>query len=398
MVFFVPMNRRVSYLASIFVWIFLCQPAHSETFPLSNTTDSVVGELRYARARNDETLIDIAREFDLGYDQIVKANPSVNRWLPDAGAEITLPQLYILPGTVRRGLVMNIAELRLYYYPTPKKGEASEVRTYPVSIGRMDWRTPLGTTKVVAKERNPAWRPPRSIREEHARDGDPLPEVIPGGHPENPLGGFALRLGIPTYLIHGVDERKSFGIGMRVTHGCVRMYPEDISQLFEVIPVNTPVLIIDEPVKVGRLGDRVFLSVHQPLDEGEDESVPPLPDIPLDHVIKQVRAHVGADVELPLELIKSITLQGDGIPQEILREHRSPQINNITAGNRPFKAQSQDDEEYSNEAYNRAISRYLTDTPAPSRTGAPELKRRTSPSAQDSNDDSEVRRYLEERY
>jgi L,D-transpeptidase ErfK/SrfK len=380
------------------VGLLLCQSAHCETFPLLNSSDSVVGEVKYARARHDETLIDIAREFDLGYDQIVKANPTVNRWLPDDGAEITLPHFYILPGTVRRGLVMNIAELRLYYYPTVKKGEASEVRTYPVSIGRMDWRTPLGTTKVVAKERNPAWRPPRSIREEHARDGDPLPEVIPGGHPENPLGGFALRLGIPTYLIHGVDERKSFGIGMRVTHGCVRMYPEDISQLFEVIPVNTPVLIIDEPVKVGRLGDRIFLSVHQPLDEGEDDNVPPLPDIPLEQVIKQVRAHVGSDTELPLELIKSITLQGDGIPREILRLDRAPHISQVTAVTRSPKVESQDDEEYSNEAYNRAISRYLMDTPSPSKTKAPELKRRTSPSLPDSNDDSEVRRYLEERY
>lgn len=393
------MVRRKKFLITVAALLSATpQISLSETFPLPPNGESVVGELRYAQVRGEETLIDIAREFDLGYDQIVKANPTVNRWLPEDGSEITVPHLYILPGTARRGLVMNIAELRLYYYPTPKKGEAAEVRTYPVSIGRMDWRTPLGTTKVTAKERNPAWRPPRSIREEHARDGDPLPEVIPGGHPENPLGGFALRLGLPSYLIHGVDERKSFGIGMRVTHGCVRMYPEDIAQLFEIVPVNTPVLIIDEPVKVGRMGDRVFLSVQQPLDEGEDDSVPPLPEISLDHVLKHVRAQLGANVELPYELIKSITAEGDGIPREILRDGNAPRANQVTAFDRAPLQQPSRGAGSTDDEYQRAIAKYLTDSPAPTQAKKPEVRRRASPALPDSSDDSEVRRYLEERY
>ena len=369
------------------------QRGECETFTLLNNQDSVVGEIRYVRSRSDETLIDIAREFDLGYDQIVKANPSINRWLPDDGAEVVLPQLYILPGATRRGLVLNISELRLYYYPPPKKGAPQEVFTYPVSIGRMDWRTPLGATKVVAKERDPAWRPPRSIREEHARDGDPLPEVIPGGSPENPLGRFALRLGLPTYLIHGVDERKSFGIGMRVTHGCVRMYPEDIAQLFELIPVNTPVMIVDEPIKIGRINDRIFLSVHQPLDEGEDENLPPLPRVSTDAVLKTIKTYLGPAASVPFDLISAITERGDGIPQEIARSidtrpNKYPEPSQVPSINSPG----------TDSAYWEAISKHF-DTPPQFLPHKPSEVKRPPPSRiTDEDVDAKVRKYMEERY
>ena len=369
------------------------QRGECETFTLLSNQDSVVGEIRYVRSRSDETLIDIAREFDLGYDQIVKANPSINRWLPDDGAEVVLPQLYILPGATRRGLVLNISELRLYYYPPPKKGAPQEVFTYPVSIGRMDWRTPLGATKVVAKERDPAWRPPRSIREEHARDGDPLPEVIPGGSPENPLGRFALRLGLPTYLIHGVDERKSFGIGMRVTHGCVRMYPEDIAQLFELIPVHTPVMIVDEPIKIGRINNRIFLSVHQPLDEGEDENLPPLPRVSTDAVLKTIKTYLGPAASVPFDLISAITERGDGIPQEIARSidtrpNKYPEPSQVPSINSPG----------TDSAYWEAISKHF-DTPPQFLPHKPSEVKRPPPSRiTDEDVDAKVRKYTEERY
>lgn len=355
-----------------------------------------MGDIRYVEARSDETLIDIAREFDLGYDQIVKANPAINRWLPDDGAKVSIPQLYILPGTVRRGLVLNIAELRLYFYDTPKKGQPTEVLTFPVSIGRMDWRTPLGTTKVVAKERNPAWRPPRSIREEHARDGDPLPEVIPGGSPENPLGSFALRLGIPTYLIHGVDARKAFGIGMRVTHGCVRMYPEDIERLFGLVSVNTPVVIVDEPIKLGRLGERVFLSVHQSLDEGEDESLPPLPPIPVERVIARVREQLGPTVDLPLELIRSIAEEGDGIPHEIARSpipspRNEPRVA-VPVQQRVGGTDSLDD------SYYRGLAKHFDEPPTFLQPHLTQAERRAPAPAPDAAEDAAVRRYVEDRY
>lgn len=373
--------------------------ARAERFPLESPEVSVVGQIRQAKARADDTLIDIAREFDLGYDQIVSANPDVNRWIPGESTIVTLPSQYILPGAVRKGLVLNIAELRLYFYPPTPKGSAPEVLTYPVSIGRMDWRTPLGITKVVRKERDPIWRPPPSIRAEHAREGDELPEYIAGGDPTNPLGRFALRLGLPSYLIHGVDERKAFGIGMRVTHGCIRMYPEDIEELFELVPANTQVTIIDQPIKVGRVGDRIFLSVHQPLDEGEDESLPPLPRVTVGQVMHHLTTQIRLDTDVDTTSLRRIVKAGDGIPHEVARVSDFERYRQPTRGTSEVKQPSKVTDEYQ-----KALSRYLqssdeetessrSDTPAP-----PVAPRRQPRSQYEEVDDSAVRQYLEDRY
>jgi L,D-transpeptidase ErfK/SrfK len=250
---------------NLFLIFFLFIPLFSlaERFPLPLYGEDVIGEFATTRARGDETLLDIAREFSLGYEQITKVNPKVNRWVPGDGTKVLLPKLYILPSKGREGLVLNLSELRLYYFPK----DEPYVYTYPVSVGRMDWKTPLGETKVVRKDRDPPWYPPASIKAEHAADGDPLPDMIPGGIPENPLGRFALRLGIPGYLIHGTDERKSFGIGMRVTHGCVRMYPEDVAEVFSLVPVGTKTFLIDEPIKVGWSKGELFLEAHLPFED-----------------------------------------------------------------------------------------------------------------------------------
>jgi L,D-transpeptidase ErfK/SrfK len=385
--------------SSVLLAIVHLAAAHSawcERIVLESSTDSVIGELRLVRAREDETLVDIAREFDLGYDQIVKANPRVNRWIPGEGTEVILPQSYILPSAARRGVVLNIAELRLYYYPAAGKGTPQEVLTYPVSIGRMDWRTPLGETKVVKKERDPAWRPPASIREEHARDGEPLPEVIPGGAPDNPLGRFALRLGIPSYLIHGVDERKAFGIGMRVTHGCIRMYPEDIEYLFDLVPTGTPVLIVNQPIKVGRRGDQVFLSVYQPLDDGENEDAPPPPRVTVDEVMEYLRKQLGRDISVNVDDIFQITEEGDGIPHEIAR---APGAYGVDGGAAVSQLPSASRRERSlNEEYDEAMSRYLDKPPARVPQRPTEVENRGVRTPDLSEDDDAIRRYLEERY
>ena len=152
----------------------------------------------------------------------------------------------------------------MYFYPRTRRGEISSVTTHPISIGRMDWRTPLGTTKIVAKTKDPVWRPPESIKAEHAAQGDPLPDVVPAG-PDNPLGLYAMRLGLPGYLIHGTN--KPLGVGMRVSHGCVRMLPEDIEKLFPQIKVGLPVYIINQPVKFGWLADTFFIEAHPQLEE-----------------------------------------------------------------------------------------------------------------------------------
>ena len=233
--------------------------APASTFVLPDDSTSVVGEMQSMTARSDETLLDIARRFSVGYEEIRLANPDVDPWLPGEGARVVLPTRYVLPDTPRRGIVLNLAEMRLYYFPRPRRGEQPTVVTYPVSIGRRDWQTPLGRTTIAAKAEDPAWYPPESIRAEHAAKGDPLPRVVPPG-PDNPLGRHALRLGLPGYLIHGTN--KPFGIGMRVSHGCVRMHPDDIKAIFDRVPVGAPVHIINQPVKAGWIDDVLYVEVH----------------------------------------------------------------------------------------------------------------------------------------
>ncbi len=242
-------------------------PAAAEVYELPPVGQDVVGSVITIKARDDDTLLDIARRHGLGYEDIVRANPGVDTWIPGAGTDVVLPTRYVLPPGPRNGVVLNLAEYRLYYYPPAKDGQPAQVMTYPISIGRMDWATPLGRTKVTQKVRNPSWYPPASIRAEHAEMGDPLPRIVPPG-PDNPLGDRAMRLGIPGYLIHGTN--RPAGVGMRVTHGCIRMFPEDIGFLFDRIAVNTPVRIINEPVKIGWDGERLVVEVHETL-----ESAPP---------------------------------------------------------------------------------------------------------------------------
>jgi L,D-transpeptidase ErfK/SrfK len=241
----------------------------AETFVRPPADVDLIGEIRDVAAAHEDTLLDIARRYSIGQDEIVLANPAVDRWLPGEGTRVVVPSRYILPNAERRGLVLNVPEMRLYYYPPAQPGRSEVVQTYPASIGRMDWKTPLGKTKVVAKTKHPDWRPPESIRREHAAEGQPLPKLVPAG-PDNPLGDYAIRLGLPGYLIHSTN--KPYGVGMRVTHGCVRMYPEDIEVLFPEIPVDTPVQIVNQPIKTGWLGETLFVEIHPPLDENRADT------------------------------------------------------------------------------------------------------------------------------
>ncbi len=242
----------------------LAVDARAETYPLPAPGESVVGEIRVQETNAADTLSDIARAYHVGYDQIVQANPSVDPWLPGEGTRVVVPTQHMLPDAPREGLVLNLPELRLYYYPPRKRGQAATVMTFPVSIGRLDWRTPLGLTRIKTKVKNPEWRPPASIKAEHAQDGEALPDVFPPG-PDNPLGEYALRLAREGYLIHGTN--RPYGIGMRVTHGCVRLYPEDIALLFREVPVDTPVHILDQPNKAGWRDGKLYLESHPPLEE-----------------------------------------------------------------------------------------------------------------------------------
>jgi len=237
---------------------------------------SVVGSDTHMTAVYQDTLLDIARRNSLGYYEIIRANPGVDMWLPGEGKDIMLPGRRILPPGPREGIVVNLPEHRLYYYPKPKKGEKPVVITYPVSIGKMDWKTPIGETHVIQKEKHPNWYPPEGVRKEHLANGDPLPAVVKAG-PDNPLGDYAMRLaaGGGTYLIHGTNN--PMAVGMAITHGCVRMYPEDVAALFPLIPVGTKVWLINEPVKVAFVGGELLMEAHPPVDEeGQNTSDPDL--------------------------------------------------------------------------------------------------------------------------
>jgi L,D-transpeptidase ErfK/SrfK len=246
------------------IFLFLSPLVLAVTYDLPSEHFDVIGAPKTITAVHEDTLVEIARRSSIGLEQMERINPDVDRWLPGEGTHVVIPSHYVLPRAPRTGIVLNLPEMRLYYFPPKLPGRPAQVQTYPIGIGRMNWATPLGQTKVVAKVKDPSWRPPESIRREHAANGDPLPLLVPAG-PDNPLGAYAMRLGIPGYLIHGTN--KPIGVGMRVSHGCIRMLPEDIARLFPQIPVGTPVNIINQPVKAGWYGGKLYLEVHPPLEE-----------------------------------------------------------------------------------------------------------------------------------
>ena len=290
----------------LFLSVFLPIIAFAETYVLPPPDVDLIGEVRLVYAAHEDTLLDIARRYSLGYEEIVQANPGVDRWLPGQGTPVVLPTRHILPDAPREGIVLNLPEMRLYYYPNAQPGEKPVVMTHAVSIGRMDWKTPLGTTRIVAKQEDPSWYPPASIKAEHAARGDFLPDVIPGG-PDNPLGRFAMRLGIPGYLIHGTN--RPYGIGMRVTHGCIRMYPEDIEGLFPIVPINTPVYIVNQPVKAGWLAGTLFLEAHSPLEE---ENIPTQATVA--EAIRVIQKKVGAfEYFADPAVVEIVVEQGSGL-------------------------------------------------------------------------------------
>jgi L,D-transpeptidase ErfK/SrfK len=239
-------------------------PVSANHFELESPQQSVVGVPQIVLARDEDTFSDLARAYGLGYDELAAANPGVDPWLPGADTPILLPTQFVLPADIREGVVLNIASKRLFYFPKMPEGEAQVVKTYPIGIGRVGWETPLGNTTVVAKAVNPVWYVPQSVRKEHAEMGDPLPSVIPAG-PDNPLGTRVLKLNIPGYLIHGTNQ--PYGVGMRVSHGCVRLYPENIEYLYELVGVGEPVQIINEPFLLGELDGELIFEAHAPLED-----------------------------------------------------------------------------------------------------------------------------------
>ena len=281
----------------------------TETFLISDEV-SLVGGPQVVFSRYEDTLSDIAREYNLGYEELRAANPDVDPWLPGEGTPVFLPTHFIVPDVPREGVVLNLPSMRLFYFSAEDEGQ--HLVTHPIGIGRSGWETPTGSTNVVAKARDPVWYVPASIRAEHAEMGDPLPPVVEPG-PDNPLGRFALQLGMPGYLIHGTNQ--PYGVGMRVSHGCVRLYPENIEELFDEIAVGTAVKIVNQPVLAAWSDDRLFLEVHPLLEEDERDL--------LEQVwaeIERVMASAGQPVAtIDEQLVAKVVEQRRGLPFPVSR-------------------------------------------------------------------------------
>lgn len=289
-------------------------PIDPVRFQIESPEQSVVGTPQVVFASASDTLADFAVEYGLGYDEVIAANPGVDPWLPGEGTPILLPTQHVLPDVPRKGIVLNIATKRLFYFPAdgverdPDDGSVlrQTVLTFPVGIGRVGWETPLGETSVVAKAKDPTWWVPASVREEHEAMGDPLPAVVPPG-PDNPLGTRVLKLDMPGYLIHGTNQ--PYGVGMRVSHGCVRLYPESIEFLYELVGVGEPVLIINEPYLLGEHEGEHFLEIHAPL---EDDTVEP------EARLEAMMARLEADPDSVLgDHVQAIVASATGMPMRL---------------------------------------------------------------------------------
>lgn len=246
----------------VFAAVALAGCGRDGALPLPRNGDSVVGAVQKVRLEEAAPPIAIARRYSVALNELQRSNSKVRGIHSGelaAGTEVTVPTLFVLPDAPRRGIVVNIAERRLYYFPGDPDDEPGEVYAFPAAVGREEWETPVGETHVAELIEDPAWYPPESIRAEHADRGKALPKVVPPG-PENPLGRFALRLGWKKHLIHGTNAPNS--IGGRVSHGCVRLYPEDMARLFDEVREGTRVRLVDQPVKLGTRDGQLYLEVH----------------------------------------------------------------------------------------------------------------------------------------
>lgn len=275
----------------------------SRTYELP-TNGNVIGQVSYETAQNYESLEDIAKRYDLGLQEMMNANPGVKKyWAPTPGMKITIPARHILPAGPRTGLVLSLAELRLYFYHP----DGRHVSTYPIGIGKEGWLTPTGTTKIVRKRENPTWTIPDSILAEKPPGH---PTSIPPG-PDNPLGKYAMNLGIPGYLIHSTIYPR--GVGMRSSHGCIRMLPAHIEKLFHQVSEGTVVRLTHEPYKIGRVGNDLFLQTVPALGEKTYQS-----QSKMEQLIKAVVNTVGEKKYwLNFDKMELVTKEARGMPEAV---------------------------------------------------------------------------------
>lgn len=288
----------------IATWLLLTASTAFAEKTVQPIKDDLVGSMDTMTTRYEDTFADIGTRTSIGYLELVHANPGVDPWLPGDGTQITLPQQHVLPDSPRDGIVINLAEFRLYYYTN------GGVKTYPVGVGTEQNPSPLTQAKVTMRLESPAWYPPASVRAEYAASGEKLPRMIPPG-PENPLGPYALKLSAEGYLIHGTN--KKFGIGMQVSHGCIRMYNEDIAELVYSVPKGTPVEFVNQPVKVGMRGNEVWLEIHRPKEELDSNTQDMLWRRVMERMDTLLEAHPG--IEFQRAAVELAINQADGVPR-----------------------------------------------------------------------------------
>jgi L,D-transpeptidase ErfK/SrfK len=284
------------------------------TYPL--TDSEVVGEVLHIQAKYEDTFAQLGRKYNIGAYALERANPDVDIWMPGAGTPLVIPSAFVLPNDTRNGIVVNLPELRLYYFD-PKSGQVS---TFPIGAGKEGWSTPSTFATVTEKTANPTWVVPASILAEHEASGDPIPGLmkadwgsyVPPGD-LNPLGAYRLRLSIPGYLLHGTNS--PIGVGRQVTHGCMRLFPEDIESLFNMVSVGTPVYIVNEPIKLGWRGNELYLEVHKATTELTENQRKVM-------LVDQIdQALHGKNVDVDWNLIHKIMKQQNGIAQVIGRTY-----------------------------------------------------------------------------
>lgn len=272
--------------------------------------NDVVGELLVYSARYEDTLMDIARTYNLGYAELIAANPGVDPWLPGLGTRILLPTAHVLPDAPRQGVVVNLSDQRIYWFA----GAGQLIRTFAIGIGQEGLGTPIGSTSVVRKKENPTWTPTPEKRKE-----DPtLPAVVPAG-PDNPMGAFAMYLGWPLYAIHGTNEPDA--IGRRVTRGCIRLYPEGIEELYRMVPVGTRVTVVAQEAKMGWIGDDLFVELHptrEDVDMLEEERT--FHPKPIPGLRERVEKFAGAAVSrVDWPTLEAAESRRDGVPVRVTR-------------------------------------------------------------------------------
>lgn len=300
------MNR--TYLCLFFTALVLIAfNSYSAEYALPKGKDRLIGELQYHQVKKGDYFQQIAEQYNVGFLALMAANPKIDPFLPAEGSEVVIPTAMLLPFVRHEGIVVNLPELRLYYF----EPNEDKVHVFPVGIGRQGLATPVATSYISEKREDPVWRPTKAMRKRYFEEnGVELAKEIPPG-PDNPFGKYALRLGTSEYLIHGTNKR--FGIGMRASSGCIRMYDEDIKWMYDNIPLKTKVRIVDQPIKMSyEQGKKQLIEIHEPLTEKE-------PDIPTIKLADAVQRFVGSNRHYWQQLLPIIE-QPQGLVIELNEE------------------------------------------------------------------------------